>query len=127
MCVTLDIVIRQLWLQHHGTRRNRRILVELFALDFAGCVLDRQLALLNTNTRYLHPSILNYAEALLERTPAPLDTVFFVCSGSEANELALRLARTHTKRHDVIVVGAAYHGNTTALIDISPYKFEGKG
>ncbi len=89
--------------------------------------LHRQLAVLNTNTRYLHPAILEYAEALLARTPAPLDTVYFVNSGSEANELALRLARTHTNANDVMVVGSAYHGNTTALVEISPYKFEGKG
>lgn len=92
-----------------------------------GPSLCRQLATLNTNTRYLHPSILNYAEALLERTPSPLDTVFLVCTGSEANELALRLARAHTNKHDVIVVGSAYHGNTSTLVDISPYKFEGRG
>ncbi|MGZ3616581.1 MAG: aminotransferase class III-fold pyridoxal phosphate-dependent enzyme, partial [Ktedonobacteraceae bacterium] len=47
--------------------------------------------------------------------------------GSEANELALRLARTHTRRKDMIVVDVAYHGNTTSLIEISPYKFEGPG
>jgi ethanolamine-phosphate phospho-lyase len=52
---------------------------------------------------------------------------YFVCSGSEANELALRLARTHTQRKDIIVVDVAYHGNTTSLIDISPYKNEGPG
>lgn len=87
----------------------------------------RQMAALNTNTRYLHPSILEYASALLARTPAPLDTVFFVCTGSEANELAVRLARTHTRKHDVVVVGSAYHGNTSTLVELSPYKFEGKG
>ncbi len=53
--------------------------------------------------------------------------VYLVCSGSEANELALRLARAHTGRNGVIVVDTAYHGNTNALIDISPYKFNGPG
>ena len=53
--------------------------------------------------------------------------VYLVCSGSEANELALRLARAHTGRDGVIVVDTAYHGNTNALIDISPYKFNGPG
>jgi 4-aminobutyrate aminotransferase-like enzyme len=52
---------------------------------------------------------------------------FFVNSGTEANELALRLARTHTKREDIIVLEHAYHGNTSTLIDISPYKFGGPG
>ena len=52
---------------------------------------------------------------------------YFVNSGSEANELALRLARAHTRRRDVIVLDAAYHGNTTTLVDISPYKFNGPG
>jgi 4-aminobutyrate aminotransferase-like enzyme len=50
-----------------------------------------------------------------------------VCSGSEANELALRLARTYTGQHDIIMVDGAYHGNTQALIDISPYKHDGPG
>jgi 4-aminobutyrate aminotransferase-like enzyme len=52
---------------------------------------------------------------------------FFVNSGSEANELAVRMARTHTGRHDVIVVEDGYHGNTQTLIDLSPYKAEGPG
>ncbi len=59
--------------------------------------------------------------------PAPLRSCFLVNSGSEANELALRLARTHTRREDVIVLDHAYHGHTTALIDLSPYKFNGPG
>jgi 4-aminobutyrate aminotransferase-like enzyme len=56
-----------------------------------------------------------------------LSVVFMVCSGSEANELALRLARAHTGGQDVVVVDGAYHGNTTTLVDISPYKFDGPG
>ncbi|HEX6939021.1 MAG TPA: aminotransferase class III-fold pyridoxal phosphate-dependent enzyme [Longimicrobiales bacterium] len=89
--------------------------------------LRRQAAVLNTNTRYLHEAMLRYAERLTATLPEPLRVCFFVCSGSEANELALRLARAHTGRRDVIVVDAAYHGNTTSLIDISPYKFDGPG
>ena len=87
----------------------------------------RQMAVLNTNTRYLHPSILRYAERLVSTLPDPLRVCFFVCSGSEANELALRMARAHTKGADVIVVGGAYHGNTRSLVEISPYKFDGPG
>lgn len=87
----------------------------------------RQLAVLNTNTRYLHEGILSYAERLSASLPHSLSVVFMVCSGSEANELALRLARAHTGGHDVVVVDGAYHGNTTTLVDISPYKFAGPG
>lgn len=87
----------------------------------------RQMALLNTNTRYLHSMLVEYAERLTATLPEPLRVCFLVCSGSEANELALRLARAFTGGKDVIVVDGAYHGNTTSLIDISPYKFQGPG
>ena len=86
-----------------------------------------QMATLNTNTRYLHDHLVEYARRLAETMPGDLEVCFFVCSGSEANELALRLARSATGRRDVIVVEGAYHGNTTGLIEISPYKFEGPG
>ena len=86
-----------------------------------------QLALLNTNTRYLHDNINHYAELLTRLLPASLRVCFFVNSGSEANELALRLARAHTGREDIIVLEHAYHGHTNTLIDISPYKFDGPG
>jgi 4-aminobutyrate aminotransferase-like enzyme/Ser/Thr protein kinase RdoA (MazF antagonist) len=88
---------------------------------------QEQLALLNTNTRYLHDNVNRYAERLTEKLPDPLRVCFFVNSGSEANELALRLARAHTGREDVIVLEHAYHGHTNTLIDISPYKFNGPG
>jgi 4-aminobutyrate aminotransferase-like enzyme/Ser/Thr protein kinase RdoA (MazF antagonist) len=86
-----------------------------------------QLALLNTNTRYLHDNVIRYAERLTRLLPEPLRVCYFLNSGSEANELALRLARAHTGRKDVIVLEHAYHGHTTTLIDISPYKFNGPG
>ena len=86
-----------------------------------------QMAVLNTNTRYLHPNILEYARRLTESLPEPLEVCFFVNSGSEANDLALRLARTFTGQRDMIVVDHAYHGHTAALIEISPYKFDGPG
>ena len=88
---------------------------------------QNQLALLNTNTRYLHDNILRYAQRLTALLPSPLRVCYFLNSGSEANELALRLARTHTRREDIIVLKHAYHGHTTTLIDISPYKFKGPG
>ncbi|HEV2834846.1 MAG TPA: aminotransferase class III-fold pyridoxal phosphate-dependent enzyme [Pyrinomonadaceae bacterium] len=86
-----------------------------------------QMRLLNTNTRYLSDVIVNYAERLTKTLPDPLSVCFFVNSGSEANELAVRLARAHTKARDMIVLDHAYHGNTTTLIDLSPYKHDGPG
>jgi len=86
-----------------------------------------QMAVLNTNTRYLSDLINQYAERLVATLPEPLNVCFFVNSGSEANELALRLARAHTDAVDLIVLDHAYHGNTSTLIDISPYKHNGPG
>src|SRR5262245_1046142 len=88
---------------------------------------QEQMALLNTNTRYLHDLINQYAEQLTATLPPSLNVCFFVNSGSEANELALRLARAHTSARDLIVLDHSYHGNTTTLIDISPYKHDGPG
>jgi len=89
--------------------------------------VGRQLALLNTNTRYLHPNVLEYAERLTALMPAPLRVCYFLNSASEANDLALRMARTVTGRRDIIVLEHAYHGHTQSLIDVSPYKFDGPG
>ena len=86
-----------------------------------------QLALLNTNTRYLHEKILRYARRLTARLPEPLSVCYFTASGSEANELALRLARAATGRRDMVVMEGAYHGHTSSLIDLSPYKHGGPG
>jgi 4-aminobutyrate aminotransferase-like enzyme/Ser/Thr protein kinase RdoA (MazF antagonist) len=87
----------------------------------------RQMAALNTNTRYLHENIVVFARRLAATMPEPLSVCFFVCSGSEANELAIRMARAHTGAADIVVIDGAYHGNTTTLVDISPYKFDGPG
>jgi len=89
--------------------------------------VQEQLGLLNTNTRYLHDNVVTYAERLTLLLPDPLRVCFFVNSGSEANELALRMARTCTGREDVIVLEHSYHGHTSTLIDVSPYKFAGPG
>jgi 4-aminobutyrate aminotransferase-like enzyme len=89
--------------------------------------VQEQLGVLNTNTRYLHDNVVRYAESLTQRMPEPLRVCYFVNSGSEANELALRLARAHTRQEDIIVLEHAYHGHTNTLIDISPYKFNGPG
>src|SRR5260370_36041106 len=73
-----------------------------------------QLALLNTNTRYLHDNVNRYAERLTRLLPEPLRVCFFVNSGSEANELALRLAPAHTRREESISLEHPYHGHTHA-------------
>lgn len=89
--------------------------------------VQQQIGLLNTNTRYLHDNVIQYAERLTTLLPSPLKICYFLNSGSEANELAIRLARTHTSREDVVVLEHAYHGHTSTLIDLSPYKFNGPG
>ena len=89
-------------------------------------VAQEQLARVNSNTRYLHPAQIAFAEKLTQKTPDSLTVCFFVNSGSEANELALRLARAHSGGKDTIVLDEGYHGNTTGAIDISPYKFNRK-
>ncbi len=87
----------------------------------------RQMRVLNTNTRYLHQTLVDYAERLAATMPDPLKVCYFVNSGSEANDLALRLAFAHTARKDIMVLEGAYHGHLSSLIAISPYKFDGPG
>ncbi len=89
--------------------------------------MTRQMATLNTNTRYLHNSILQYAERLSATMPESLSVCFFVNSGSEANDLALRMARSFTDRRKIAVLDGAYHGHTHSIIELSPYKYEGRG
>jgi 4-aminobutyrate aminotransferase-like enzyme/Ser/Thr protein kinase RdoA (MazF antagonist) len=86
-----------------------------------------QMGKLNTNSRYLHDSLVEYSRRLAALFPDPLNVCFFVNSGSEANDLAIRLARAYTGNRDVITVDHAYHGHLSSLIDVSPYKFAGKG
>src|SRR5678816_3472201 len=88
---------------------------------------QEQMAKLSTNTRYLHELVSAYAERLTSQAPGALKVCYFVNSGSEANELALRLARAHTGARDLIVLDHAYHGNSTTLVDISPFKHSGPG
>ena len=89
--------------------------------------IREQAAVLNTNTRYLHGRLTDFAERLSATLPAPLSVCYFVNSGSEANELAIRLARAATGRRGMVVVDVGYHGNTTTLVDVSPYKHDGPG
>ncbi|KAM6953502.1 5-phosphohydroxy-L-lysine phospho-lyase [Aplochiton taeniatus] len=82
-----------------------------------------QMELLNANTRFLHDNLVQYADRLSATLPDKLCVFYFVNSGSEANDLALRLAHQYTQHEDVIVLDHAYHGHLMSLIDISPYKF----
>jgi 4-aminobutyrate aminotransferase-like enzyme/Ser/Thr protein kinase RdoA (MazF antagonist) len=88
---------------------------------------QKQMAVLNTNTRYLHPKIIDFTKELLKTFPPELCVVHFVNSGSEANELALRMARMVTQQKDIIALEMGYHGNTQGCVDISSYKFNRKG
>ena len=88
---------------------------------------QKQMALLNTNTRYLHEGINALAEKLLSTLPKELSVCYFVNSGSEANELAIRMIKEVTGQKDIIVSQWGYHGNTNKCVDISSYKFDRKG
>ncbi len=79
----------------------------------------KQAKQLNTHTRYLHELVLDYAEKLTGKFPAGLDTAMFACSGTEANELALRLARAKTGASGMIVTEHAYHGTSWAIAQIT--------
>ncbi len=88
------------------------------------------LSSIQTNSRFLHPAHQRYIDKLLQTFPSELNTVYLVNSGSEANDLALRIARAHadikgvaSKPHDVICLDSAYHGHTQSLVEISPYKW----
>lgn len=86
-----------------------------------------QLKRINSNTRYLHPAQTAFAEKILSKMPEHLQVCYFVNSGSEANELALRLARAHTGAKGMVTPDHGYHGNTTGAVDISAYKFSKPG
>ena len=77
--------------------------------------IAQQSAMLNTHTRYLQDAIVDFAEDLLSEFPPALDNVMLTCTGSEANDLALRIARHVTGGTGVIVTRWAYHGVTSAL------------
>ncbi len=88
---------------------------------------QQQVAVLNTNSRYLHDNINILAQEILDTLPPELSIVHFVNSGSEANELAIRMAKTVTGKQDIIASEVGYHGNTNTCVAISSYKFDGKG
>ena len=124
------------WMQYLYDRTGRRYLDAYNNVPHVGHCHPRvvragqsQMAVLNTNTRYPSDLANAYAERLTTTLPGALrdGVVYLLNSASEANELALRLARAHTERRDTIALASAYHGNTTSLIDISSYKHDGPG
>jgi len=82
--------------------------------------IRRQVGLLNTHTRYLIDVVDCYAECLLATFPPDIDRLVLTCTGSEANDLALRIAKVATGRAGFIVTETAYHGNTAAVTEVSP-------
>lgn len=82
--------------------------------------IAKQAAILNTHTRYLNETVVAFAERLVAKLPSEISQVVFACTGSEANDLALRVARTHTGGAGVIVTETAYHGATQAIAELSP-------
>lgn len=82
--------------------------------------LAEQAATLNTHTRYLHENIVEYAEMLADTLPGDLSVCSFVCTGTEANDLAYRMARALTGNAGAICTRGAYHGNSTLVTELSP-------
>ena len=88
---------------------------------------QEQMSKLSTNTRYIFDGLTEYVSRISATLPEELCVGFLLNSGSEANELAVRLARAHTGNHDMVVINGGYHGNTSMLVQLSPYKFMGPG
>jgi 4-aminobutyrate aminotransferase-like enzyme len=88
---------------------------------------QKQMSKLSTNTRYVFDGLTEYVSRISATLPDELCVGFLLNSGSEANELAVRLARAHTGAHDMVVIDGGYHGNTSMLVQLSPYKFMGPG
>lgn len=82
--------------------------------------VTKQMSALNTHTRYLHDNILDYSEQLLATFPEEISSIMFTCTGSEANDLAVRVAEHHTGGTGVIVTEEAYHGNSALISAMSP-------
>ena len=89
--------------------------------------MQQQIARLNTNTRYLNDNMMEYAKRLTATLPPSLSVCYFTNSGSEANDLAIRISRQVTQQKDIIVLDHAYHGTSTVTMEMSPYKFDSKG
>jgi len=85
------------------------------------------MGVLNTNTRYLHENILQLADEVTSRLHPSLSICYFTNSGTEANELAIRLAKNYTHQNDILTIQWGYHGNSELMINLSSYKFDRKG
>ena len=88
---------------------------------------SQQMQRLNTNSRFVYEEMGRFADRLVQRLPDPLEVVFLVCTGSEANDLAIRIARQVIDRTNVMVIDGAYHGNTGVVTGISPNRYKGPG
>ena len=112
------------WLFDAGGRRYldayNNVPVVGHANAAVNAALIAQSQLLNTHTRYLHDNVVQLAERLRALFPAELDTSVFTCTGSEANDLALRVAQEYTGRQGLVITRHAYHGVTMALAQCSP-------
>jgi len=82
--------------------------------------ITRQAGTLATHTRYIHGAILDYAERLLATMPEPIGHLMFTCTGSDANDLAVRIARAYTGGTGIVVTETAYHGITQTVSEFSP-------
>ncbi|WP_298806475.1 aminotransferase class III-fold pyridoxal phosphate-dependent enzyme, partial [uncultured Lentibacter sp.] len=89
--------------------------------------ISRQAATLNTHTRYLHDGILEYAERLTAKMAPSLSTLLLTCTGSEANDVALRMAEAATGKRGIIATDATYHGNTALVSQLSSAPAQGIG
>ena len=87
----------------------------------------QQIGILNTNTRYLHDEIISLSENLVSKFPKKLSKAYFVNSGSEANELAIRISNVYSNCDNYIIMQGGYHGNTNKTIEISNYKYNSIG
>lgn len=120
-----------LWVEAADGRRFLDAYNNVFPLGHAHprvvAALARQAGEIAINSRYLNETTERYLERLTATLPASLDNVVLVCTGSEANDLALRIARAATGRQGVIVTDAAYHGNTAAVAEISPASWKRGG
>ncbi len=82
--------------------------------------VDEQMKLLNTHTRYLHTRIVDYSEEILAMLPKEIDKIMYMCTGSEANDLALRVAWEYTGGKGIIISQEAYHGTSALTSGCSP-------
>ena len=88
--------------------------------------ISRQIKKLNTNTRYIYDKLYEYGNRLLKKFPKKLNKIYFVNSGSEASDLAIKIALSHSKNKKIMVVENGYHGHTQRGTDISHYKYNNK-